>query len=170
MLRALRARYDVDLDELRVATGFEFIALRDAAVEALLVDDESASLLGLGATRPQTVQGRAPRSGGGRPPGTVAVIRVLAERLLDLGRGERPDISESLTRVDALLDRSVGSRGVRDQSGRRRRRSRPLIDLGEIDFDALAARFAGGSGRRLSGSPRFFAIGPSAPPVGTRPA
>ena len=33
-------RYDVDLDELRAATGFEFIALRDAAVEALLVDDE----------------------------------------------------------------------------------------------------------------------------------
>ncbi len=35
----LCARYDVDLDELRAATGFEFIALRDAAVEALLVDE-----------------------------------------------------------------------------------------------------------------------------------
>src|SRR6185369_10121394 len=33
-------RYDVEIDELRVATGFEFIALRDAAVEALLIDDE----------------------------------------------------------------------------------------------------------------------------------
>jgi len=35
-------RYDVDVDELRTASGFAFIALRDAAVEALLVEGRSA--------------------------------------------------------------------------------------------------------------------------------
>ncbi len=35
----LGERYDVDIDELRVATGFTFIALRDAAVESLLADE-----------------------------------------------------------------------------------------------------------------------------------
>ena len=33
---AVPVRYDIELDELRAATGFEFIALRDSAVEALL--------------------------------------------------------------------------------------------------------------------------------------
>ena len=51
-------RYDVDLDELRVATGFEFIALRDAAVEALLVDDEvRETFLVAGPAGSEAVQG-----------------------------------------------------------------------------------------------------------------
>ena len=36
----LCVRYDVDLDELRVAKGFEFTALRAAAVESLHIDND----------------------------------------------------------------------------------------------------------------------------------
>jgi len=34
---------------------------------------------------------------------TVAVIRVLAERILDLRRGERPDIQDVSDAVDAMV-------------------------------------------------------------------
>ena len=45
-------RYDIDLDELRSASGFNFIALRDAAVEALLVDEEVRTEFLAAAARP----------------------------------------------------------------------------------------------------------------------
>jgi type I restriction enzyme, R subunit len=71
------------------------------------------------------------------------VIRVLAERLVDLGRGERPDISEVADAVDALLDRSVGAEEYVIRAAAEGVDPDPLIDLGKIDFGALAARFAG---------------------------
>jgi type I restriction enzyme R subunit len=74
---------------------------------------------------------------------TVAVIRVLAERILDLGRGERPDIGDLSDAVDALLDRSVGAEEYVIRAAAEGADSDPLIDLSRIDFDALSARFAG---------------------------
>ena len=74
---------------------------------------------------------------------TVAVIRVLAERLLDLGRGERPDISEVSDAVDALLDRSVGAEEYVIRAAAEGVDGDPLVDLSQIDFEALTARFAG---------------------------
>ena len=47
-LREFSERWDVDLDALARAEGFEFIALRDASVEALLIDDEIGSWFFLG--------------------------------------------------------------------------------------------------------------------------
>jgi type I restriction enzyme R subunit len=74
---------------------------------------------------------------------TVAVIRVLAERILDVGRGERPDIDDIADAVDALLDRSVGAEEYLIRAAVEGADAEPLIDLSQIDFDALAARFAG---------------------------
>ncbi|HEY7196346.1 MAG TPA: HsdR family type I site-specific deoxyribonuclease [Gaiellaceae bacterium] len=140
----LCARYDVDLDELRAATGFEFIALRDAAVEALLVDEEvREAFLGSARRARKLFKAVLPDPVAAGQQGTVAVIRVLAERLLDLGRGERPDISEVSDAVDALLDRSVGAEEYVIRAAAEGVDPDPLIDLAQIDFDALAARFAG---------------------------
>jgi type I restriction enzyme, R subunit len=140
----LCARYDVDLDELRAATGFEFIALRDASVEALLVDEEVREAFLASARRARKLFKAVlpdPVAAGLR--GTVAVIRVLAERLLDLGQGERPDISDVADAVDALLDRSVGAEEYIIRAAAEGVDPDPLIDLAQIDFDALATRFAG---------------------------
>src|SRR6266511_2582649 len=138
------ARYDVDLDELRTATGFEFIALRDASVEALLVDEEVREAFLASARRARKLfKAVLPDPVAAGLQGTVAVIRVLAERLLDLGRGERPDISEVSDAVDALLDRSVGAEEYVIRAAAEGVDPDPLIDLGQIDFDALATRFAG---------------------------
>lgn len=140
----LCARYDVDLDELRAATGFEFIALRDASVEALLVDEEVREAFLACARRARKLfKAVLPDPVAAGLQGTVAVIRVLAERLLDLGQGERPDISDVADAVDALLDRSVGAEEYVIRAAAEGADPDPLIDLGQIDFDALATRFAG---------------------------
>lgn len=137
-------RYDVDLDELRVASGFEFIALRDAAVEALLVDDEvRAAFLASSRRVRKLFKAVLPDPVAASAQATVAVIRVLAERLLDLGHGERPDIEEVSDAVDALLDRSVGAEEYVIRAAAEGVDADPLVDLSQIDFDALAARFAG---------------------------
>lgn len=141
---ALCERYDVDLDELRVATAFEFIALRDASVEALLVDDDVRSAFLVIASRARKLfKAVLPDPVASSVQGTVAVIRVLAERILDVGRGERPDVDEIADAVDALLDRSVGAEEYLIRAAVEGADAEPLIDLSQIDFDALAARFAG---------------------------
>jgi type I restriction enzyme, R subunit len=137
-------RYDVDLDELRVATGFEFIALRDAAVEALLVDDEvREQFLATARKARKLFKAVLPDPVASAQQATVAVIRVLAERILDLGRGEQPDISAISDAVDALLDRSVGAEEYVIRAAAEGIDPDPLVDLSQIDFDTLAARFAG---------------------------
>jgi type I restriction enzyme R subunit len=137
-------RYDVDIDELRTATGFEFIALRDAAVEALLVDDQVREAFLVAARRARKLfKAVLPDPVAAAQQATVAVIRVLAERILDLGRGERPDIGDLSDAVDALLDRSVGAEEYVIRAAAEGVDSDPLIDLSRIDFDALSARFAG---------------------------
>jgi type I restriction enzyme R subunit len=149
-------RYDVDLDELRAATGFEFIALRDAAVEALLIDDEvREAFLASGRRARKLFKAVLPDPVAASLQGTVAVIRVLAERILDLGRGERPDISDVSDAVDALLDRSVGAEEYVIRAAAEGVDADPLIDLSQIDFDALAARFAG---RKRSETERFASL------------
>ena len=155
-MRRLCERYDVDLDELRAATGFEFIALRDAAVEALLIDDEVREAFLASARRARKLfKAVLPDPVAASLQGTVAVIRVLAERILDLGRGERPDISDVSEAVDALLDRSVGAEEYVIRAAAEGVDSDPLIDLSQIDFDALAARFAG---RKRSETERFASL------------
>jgi type I restriction enzyme R subunit len=144
MCSELCSRYDVDLDELRAATGFEFIALRDAAIEALLVDDEVREAFLTSARQARKLfKAVLPDPVAAGVQGNVAVIRVLAERLLDLGRGERPDISEVSEAVDALLDRSVGAEEYIIRAAAEGVDSDPLVDLAQIDFEVLAARFAG---------------------------
>lgn len=137
-------RYDIDLDELRVASGFEFIALRDAAVETLITDDEVREVFLVAARRARKLfKAVLPDPVAAAKQGAVAVIRILAERILDLDRGERPDIDEISDAVDALLDRSVGAEEYVIRAAAEGVDADPLVDLSQIDFDALATRFAG---------------------------
>ncbi|MEJ7569348.1 MAG: type I restriction enzyme endonuclease domain-containing protein, partial [Gaiellaceae bacterium] len=149
-------RYDVDLGELRSATGFEFIALRDAAVEALLVDDEVREAFLAAARRARKLfKAVLPDPAAAGQQATVAVIRVLAERIIDLSVGERPDITEVADAVDALLDRSVGAEEYVIRAAAEGVDKDPVIDLSKIDFDALSAQFAG---RKRSETERFAAL------------
>ena len=149
-------RYDVDLDELRTATGFEFIALRDSAVEALLVDDEiREEFVGLAQQARRLFKAVLPDPMAAVHRATVAVIRVLHERIAELTRSERAEISDIADAVDALLDRSVGAEEYVIRAAADGVDPDPLIDLSQIDFDSLAAQFAG---RKRTETERYAAL------------
>lgn len=137
-------RYDVDLDELRIASGFEFIALRDSAVEALLVDDEvREEFLGLARQTRRLFKAVLPDPMAADRRGIVAVIRVLRERIIELSRGEYAEIGNVTDAVDALLDRSIGAEEYVIRAAADGVDPDPRIDLSQIGFDSLAAEFAG---------------------------
>jgi type I restriction enzyme R subunit len=152
----LCARYDVDLDELQQASGFAFVALRDAAVETFLADDELRLTFVTAARRARKLfKAILPDPAAATYQPTVAVVRVLAEKVEDTGRYETTDISQVADAVDALLDRSVGAEEYLIRAAAEGVDPDPLIDLSQIDFDALAARFAG---RKRSETDRLAAL------------
>jgi type I restriction enzyme R subunit len=137
-------RYDVDLDELRAASGFAFIALRDSAVEALLTDEEvRTEYLAAASHARKLFKAVLPDPAASVHQARVAVIRVLAERIADLSRTPQSDIEQVTDAVDELLDRSVGAEEYVIRAAAEGIEPDPLIDLSQIDFDALSARFAG---------------------------
>jgi type I restriction enzyme R subunit len=137
-------RYDVDVDELRMASGFTFIALRDAAVEALLIDEDvRAAFLAAARHARRLFKAVLPDPAAAAHQPAVAVIRVLAERIEDVARPPRSDITVVADAVDELLDRSVGAEEYLIRAAAEGIEPDPFIDLSQIDFDALAARFAG---------------------------
>lgn len=136
------ARWEVDLDALAAADGFEFIALRDAAVEALLVDpvtrryylERSDSVRRLFAAI-------LPDPAGASRARVVGVIRNLAERIRSLDAPA--DLTAVSGPVNELLDRSVGAQEYVIRAAAEGADRVGAIDLNTIDFDALTARLAG---------------------------
>lgn len=134
----------VDLPALRDAHGFEHIALRDAAVEALLVnEDQRTEFLAAARHVRKLFKALLPDPEAAAQQHTVAAIRVLAERLLDSSRPPAADLDEITDAVDELLDRSVGAEEYVIRAAAEGSEPDPLIDLSQIDFDALSAAFAG---------------------------
>ncbi|MGH2900123.1 MAG: type I restriction enzyme endonuclease domain-containing protein, partial [Solirubrobacteraceae bacterium] len=134
----------VDLPALRDAIGFEHIALRDTAVEALLADEERrAAFLAAARHVRKLFKSLLPDPAAAAQQHTVAAIRVLAERLLDLARPPAADLVEIADAVDELLDRSVGAEEYVIRAAAEGSEPDALLDLSQIDFDVLAARFAG---------------------------
>ena len=140
----LCAASGVDLIELRDASGFAHIALRDAAVEALLVNEETrTSFLSAARQTRRLFKALLPDPAAAAHQSTVAAIRVLAERVADVSRPPRADLDDLADAVDALLDRSVGAEEYVIRAAAEGSEPDPLIDLSKIDFDVLAAQFAG---------------------------
>lgn len=140
----LCAAAGVDLPALRDANGFAHIALRDAAVEALLADEEQrATFLAAARQVRKLFKALLPDPAAAAQQASVAAVRVLAERLLDLARPPAADLDEISDAVDELLDRSVGAEEYVIRAAAEGSEPEPLIDLSQIDFDVLAARFAG---------------------------
>lgn len=130
---------DVDLADLEMAKGFEFIALQKSAVEALLVDDSTRRRYVSLARRVRTVfKALLPDPAAQAVTHRVAVIRSLAAKLESAS--EVPDISGVMDSVSQLLDRSVGAEEYVIRAGGD---AGPLVDLNELDFEQLALRFAG---------------------------
>ncbi|MEX2620739.1 MAG: HsdR family type I site-specific deoxyribonuclease [Egibacteraceae bacterium] len=141
---SLAGSHGVDLIELRDATGFAHIALRDAAVEALLVDEGTRTGF-LAAARQvrKLFKALLPDPAAVAHQRTVAAVRVVAGRIAEVSRPPEADLDDVADAVDALLDRSVGAEEYVIRAAAEGSEPDLLIDLAQIDFDALAARFAG---------------------------
>lgn len=143
-LIAFCAGVGVDLPAMRDADGFDHIAKRDAAVEALLVDEETRNDFIVKARQARKLfKALLPNQRAAAQQRNVAAIRVLHERIVDVTRPPEPDVSAVHDAVDALLDRSVGAEEYVIRAAAEGVKPDPLIDLSLIDFDGLAARFAG---------------------------
>jgi type I restriction enzyme R subunit len=138
------ARLRVDLITLRDAEGFDHIAKRDAAVEALLVDEDTWTGFQQKARRVRKLfKALLPNPKAAAQQRNVAAIRELDERIANVTRPPKADLAAVSDAVDALLDRSVGAEEYVIRAAAEGAKPDPLIDLSLIDFDGLAAKFAG---------------------------
>ncbi|MDQ3729416.1 MAG: HsdR family type I site-specific deoxyribonuclease, partial [Actinomycetota bacterium] len=146
-------RWDVELEALARAEGFEFIALRDASVEALLVDDVTRRYYLERSDRVRRLFAAIlPDPAATAYVRIVGVARNVAETIRSLDPA--PDLSHISGAVQDLLDRSVGAEEYVIRAAADGADADSLIDLNAIDFDALAARLAGkkrSSAQRLAG-------------------
>ena len=131
--------HDIDLTELETAQGFEFIALQQAAVEALLVDEQTRrQYVALARRARKTFKALLPDPEAMAVAHRVAVIRTIASKIES--STEVPDISGVMDSVSELLDRSVGAKEYIIRAGGD---ADPLIDLNQLDFEQLILRFGG---------------------------
>lgn len=134
----------VDLAAMRDAEGFDHVAKRDAAVEALLVDEETRSGFQRRARKVRRLfKALLPDPKAAAQQRNVAAIRVLAERIAEVTRPPEVDLGAIEDAVDALLDRSVGAEEYVIRAAAEGTRADPFVDLSQIDFEGLAAKVAG---------------------------
>ena len=121
---AFCATHGVDLIAMRDAEGFDHIALRDAAVEALLVDEETRNDF-LAAARQvrKLFKALLPNPKAAAQQRTVAAIRVLAERIADVTRPPEADTRRGRRRGGRAARPLRRRRGVRHPRRRRGQRS-----------------------------------------------
>jgi type I restriction enzyme R subunit len=136
----------VDPAVIQAAQGFQRIKRLDDAVEALIINDESKRkylLLAAGVARLYKAILPDPMAGEFAP--ACVLLAVLAEKIRSLT--PPADISAVLEQVGQLLDRSVASEGYVIRESSSPYATGGTIDLSQIDFDMLKARFVEGRKR-----------------------
>jgi type I restriction enzyme R subunit len=140
----LCAANGVDVVALREASGFEHIALRDQAVEALLVNENTrTSFLASARKARKLFKALLPDPAAAGHQATIAAVRSVAERITELSSPSGADLSVITDAVEELLDRSVGAEEYVIRAAAEGSEPDPRIDLSQIDFEFLAAAFAG---------------------------
>lgn len=134
----------LDVAALRDASGFEHIALRDAAVEKFLEDEPTrTSFMSAARQARKLFKALLPAPEAAEHQATIAAVRSVAARIAEVSRPPGADIAELSDAVEELLDRSVGAEEYVIRAAAEGSQPDPLIDLSKIDFDTLAATFAG---------------------------
>ncbi len=136
----------IDLGRLLAAEGFDFISLRDDAVEALLVNDATKRRYFVIASNVSKLfKAILPDPSANEFGPKRAVIVNLAEKIRSLT--PEADISAVMESVEHLLDESVAAQGyvIREEDEASSKDHR--IDLSTIDFEALKRKFEKGRKR-----------------------
>ena len=141
--RAFAEAHGFSLEAIAAAQGFERIGRIDDAIEAILVADADKKLF-------LQIAGRIARLFKAILPdplaNELAALSVLVPSLAAKIRAatEQPDISALMGDVESLLNDSIATEGYHIDAVSRQE---SLINLSEIDFEALQAKFAQGHKR-----------------------
>jgi type I restriction enzyme R subunit len=129
----------IQMERLLRAKGFTRVKLLDDAVEAILVNDETKGRYRALTERvARLFRAVKPDPAVNEFQAVCVLLAVIADKIRSLGGPV--DISEVMTEVEALLDRSIDAKGYAIQG-------RKPIDLSRIDFEALRKRFEEGRKR-----------------------
>jgi type I restriction enzyme, R subunit len=143
---AFCAARGVNQAKIEAAEGFARIKLLDDAVEALIENDDTKRqylLLADQAVRLYRAILPDPLAGTFLP--TCTLLSILAQKIRALS--PPPDISAVMEAVEELLDHSIAAEGYVIRDAPAPYGSPALIDLSQIDFDALKREFAAGDPR-----------------------
>ena len=145
--KAFSLERGLDLNELLVrfqeATGFDRVKLLDDAVELLLGTDEIKRRFRLLAGKVVTIYKAILPDPAANELGPVCVLLgVLLEKMRPAAH--EVDISQVMQTVEDILDRSIATEGyvIREPTP-----GYDLVDLSQIDFDALRKKFEKGRKR-----------------------
>ena len=128
----------IDFDEIQTTTeSFARTKLWDDAVEAILINDDSKQrYLALTQNVNKLYKAILPDPAAGEFNPSLYAFAEITKRIKQLT--PHSDITEVKAAVEEILDRSIGTLTYVIPE------SNQLIDLGQIDFDALKAQFASG--------------------------
>ncbi len=142
-VRAFATARGIELDRIAAAQGFERIGLIDDVIEAILIREaDKKQFLQMASRVARLFKAILPDPlANDLAPLSVLVAYLAAKIRADV---EPPDISAVMSDVEELLNDSIATEGYRIGPASE---SRPLVNLSEIDFEALQARFAQGHKR-----------------------
>jgi type I restriction enzyme R subunit len=128
----------IDFDKIQTTTeSFARTKLWDDAVEAILINDDSKQrYLALTQNVNKLYKAILPDPAAGEFNPSLYAFAEITKRIKQLT--PHSDITEVKAAVEEILDRSIGTLTYVIPE------SNQLIDLGQIDFDALKAQFASG--------------------------
>lgn len=126
----------IDSQKIIEAEGFEKIKLRDDAVDSILLNDESKIKYNILSNNVINLyKAILPDPDAGEFTQKVTLYKVILEKIRSLSPDV--DISHVMDRVEKLLDESMNTLNYNGNKSK-------LLDLSQIDFDALNERFKKG--------------------------
>ncbi|MDT7542791.1 MAG: type restriction enzyme subunit [Acidobacteriota bacterium] len=131
----------IDVGAIQRATKFERVKLLDDAVEALIATKEEKKAFLLKANQVVRIyKAILPDKAANEVAHDAVVFGVLVQKIRSLS--EPADIADIMREVEGLLDESIATEGyiIKAPVGQDLE-SAGLVNLSEIDFEALAARF-----------------------------
>ncbi|MDP1590331.1 MAG: DUF3387 domain-containing protein, partial [Prosthecobacter sp.] len=147
--RTLCTQHGVNLKAIHEAEGFARIGLMDDAVEALLVSEEvKRRYLDLANGVKRIYKAILPDESAKTFAAEVFPVQYLAEKIR--AKTIPPDISQVMQDVEKLLDLSIATEGYVIREGKAEYGEEHWIDLSNVDFEALAAKFKAGRKRTMN--------------------
>jgi type I restriction enzyme, R subunit len=133
---------EVDLDHITTLRQFEWVeALKDVSDQLMLSDEETYSFLERATRVERLFKAILPDDRANEFAPIRKVIRVVMDRIGEAGG--RPEVSGVMAQIEQLLDESVAANAYLIGSEERK----SLMDLSEVDWDAVKTMFASGRQR-----------------------